>query len=61
VSEDAKRAARDRMSELYVERFGNVVSEENSAELLREMLADPELRPIVLTAYPELESSEQDD
>jgi hypothetical protein len=49
------------MSELYVERFGNVVSEENSAELLREMLADPELRPIVLTAYPELESSEQDD
>jgi hypothetical protein len=32
VGEDARQAARNRITEMYVERFGNVISEEKGAE-----------------------------
>ena len=48
VGEDARQAARNRITEMYVERFGNVISEEKGAELIRELLDDPETRPLVL-------------
>jgi hypothetical protein len=45
VGEDARQAARNRITEMYVERFGNVSSEEKGAELIRELLDDPDTSP----------------
>ena len=41
VGEDARQAARNRVTEMYVERFGNVISEKKGAELIRELLDIP--------------------
>jgi hypothetical protein len=55
VGEDARQAARNRITEMYVERFGNVISEEKGAELIRELLDDPETRPLVLQTFPDID------
>jgi hypothetical protein len=50
----AQQEARDEIARLYLERHDNIVSDELSNELLVDLLLDPETKPLVLRAYPEI-------
>lgn len=52
--ETAREAAQAELVRLYEERFDNLVSEDAAGALLLELLDDPQARPLVLRAFPEL-------